>query len=194
MLINKFTDLLCSSINQLGFYKVNKGKREHKTFTPRDISDSWRTPSYLFQWFNKKFNFDMDVCASDENHLVDRYFTIDDDALSQEWGWVNFANIPYSQPMPWIEKAIEQKNRGKITVMLVPADPSTKWFKLGFDNADKVIFISGRISFIRADTGEAGSSYNKGSCVFVFGKNEHITEKVSLIHRDDIKACHEDQD
>lgn len=51
-------------------------------------SDSmvWETPKYYFDKLNRKFKFDLDVCASDKNHKVDTYFTENDDALKQKWG------------------------------------------------------------------------------------------------------------
>lgn len=47
---------------------------------------SWETPTDYFNQLNRKFKFDLDVCASDTNHKVDNYFTEDDDALKQKWG------------------------------------------------------------------------------------------------------------
>lgn len=51
-------------------------------------SDSmiWETPKEYFNKLNKKFKFDLDACASDENHKLDNYFTQQDNALIQKWG------------------------------------------------------------------------------------------------------------
>lgn len=46
----------------------------------------WETPQYFFDKLNKKFKFDLDACASDENHKLDNYFTELDNSLEQEWG------------------------------------------------------------------------------------------------------------
>ena len=51
-------------------------------------SDEWETPQAFFQELDREFHFDLDACASDENHKCDRYFTIEQDGLSQNWGGV----------------------------------------------------------------------------------------------------------
>ena len=49
-------------------------------------SDEWETPEAFFQDLNREFHFNLDACASDENHKCDRYFTKEQDGLSQNWG------------------------------------------------------------------------------------------------------------
>ena len=49
-------------------------------------SDEWETPQSFFDEINKEFNFDLDPCATEENHKCDRYYTINDDGLTQNWG------------------------------------------------------------------------------------------------------------
>ena len=51
-------------------------------------SDEWTTPQDLFDEMNDEFNFDLDVCATDENHKCDEYFTKEQDGLSKNWGGV----------------------------------------------------------------------------------------------------------
>lgn len=47
---------------------------------------SWETPTKFFDKLNKKFKFDLDVCASDENHKLNNYYTEKDNALTKNWG------------------------------------------------------------------------------------------------------------
>ena len=49
-------------------------------------SDEWQTPVELFQDLDREFHFDLDACANSSNHMCDRYFTIQEDGLSQNWG------------------------------------------------------------------------------------------------------------
>lgn len=49
-------------------------------------SDEWETPQTFFDELNKEFNFDIDVCATEENHKCEKYFTKQNDGLSQKWG------------------------------------------------------------------------------------------------------------
>jgi len=140
---------------------------------------------YVFEWYNKRYSFTTDVAANDKNHLCDHYFTIGDDALTKDWGVSNWCNPPYSNITPWVEKAIEEMGKGNTTVMLIPADTSVAWFKKAFDNCSGCEFISGRISFINAETGKPQSGNNKGSVVFIF--HPEWVEKTILINRKDME-------
>jgi phage N-6-adenine-methyltransferase len=150
------------------------------------IRDLFQTPKFVFNWYNKQYKFTCDVAASDHNHLVPNYLTEADDALSTPWGKVNWCNPPYSNIRPWVDKAIDESTKGKTTVMLVPADTSVAWFREAFYNCTECEFISGRISFINAETGKPQSGNNKGSVVFVFdGGDEQRPAK--LIDRCDME-------
>lgn len=48
-------------------------------------TDLWETPQYLFDKLNKKFHFTIDVCATKENAKCKKYYTKEQDGLSQEW-------------------------------------------------------------------------------------------------------------
>ena len=160
---------------------------EHKSNTPVSIRDSWQTPKEMFNKLNSEFKFSMDVCASHENKLVEHsYWTKENDALNQNWGFESWCNPPYSNITPWVEKAIIEHAQGCTIVMLVPADTSVKWFKLAYESCNEVRFISGRISFINAETQKPVNGNNKGSVLFIWKahapKNSHT---VTLIDRDD---------
>lgn len=46
----------------------------------------WATPQDFFDKLDEEFHFDLDVCATPENAKCGKYFTKDDDGLSQQWG------------------------------------------------------------------------------------------------------------
>ena len=56
-------------------------------------SDEWATPQSFFDEINNEFQFDLDVCATDENHKCDRYFTVKDNGLEKNWGGVGCSAI-----------------------------------------------------------------------------------------------------
>lgn len=69
-------------------------------------NSEWATPKKLFDELNEEFHFTLDVCATDSNHKCEKYFTKEQDGLSQNWdGEVVFMNPPYRGIYPWIEKA-----------------------------------------------------------------------------------------
>jgi len=163
---------------------------ENKSFTPVNIRDLWQTPKEIFNKLDDEFQFDCDVAASDQNYLCEKYFTDSElnGAFDNDWGRMNWCNPPYSNITPWVQEVIWwYQNRGKGTVMLVPADTSVKWFKLAYESCDEVRLISGRISFINLATQKPVNGNNKGSVLFVWNAlpNTSNNQKVSLINRDD---------
>lgn len=161
---------------------------ENKSFTDKNIKDLWQTPYILFSGFESEFDIDTDVAASDKNHLCSNYLTEKNDALKSVWGKSNWCNPPYSNITPWVNKAIEQHQLGKTVVMLVPADTSVKWFKLAYNSCNEVRFISGRLSFINADTQKPVNGNNKGSVIFVWNGKYKTGQyhTVDLIDRADL--------
>lgn len=53
----------------------------------------WATPQDFFDKLNEEFHFDLDPCATDENHKCDTYFTKQDDGLKQKWGGIQCSVI-----------------------------------------------------------------------------------------------------
>ena len=49
-------------------------------------TNEWATPQSFFDELNKEFNFNLDPCATDQNHKCEKYFTQETDGLSQNWG------------------------------------------------------------------------------------------------------------
>ena len=44
-----------------------------------------RTPIQLWEQLSKEFNFTVDCCASDQNHLLPKYYTEQNSALDKDW-------------------------------------------------------------------------------------------------------------
>ena len=49
-------------------------------------TDNWSTPQEFFDKLNNEFGFTLDPCADDNNHKCEKYFTKEQDGLSQHWG------------------------------------------------------------------------------------------------------------
>ncbi|MCL7794313.1 phage N-6-adenine-methyltransferase, partial [Pasteurella multocida] len=94
-----------------------------------------------------------------------------------------FVNPPYSNPLPFVQRAAELMKEGNLVVMLLPADKSTKWYQVIQDNATEVIdIVGGRINFLHPVSGEEIKGNNKGSMVAVFDPTMQgfVTRSVSL--------------
>ena len=101
-------------------------------------SDCWQTPQWLFQQLDKEFHFDIDVCADKWNRKFSKFFSTEHDCLHQEWT-INkqpiscFMNPPYSCPKPYIEKALQESEKGCTVICLLKVDTSTRWWALFWD-------------------------------------------------------------
>ena len=115
-------------------------------------TDQWFTPQPLFDSLNSEFHFTVDVCACEISAKCAKYFTKEQDGLSQNWGgdtvWMN---PPYGREIgPWVKKASEN-----YSVCLLPARTDTKWFHDYIWNHPnrEIRFIKGRIKFSGAEYG-----------------------------------------
>lgn len=114
-----------------------------------------------------KFNLELDVCATNETAKCDKYFTPEDNGLSQNWNGVCWMNPPYGrEQIKWITKAYEETLKGcKQIICLIPARPDTKvWHEIIFPNAVAICFIKGRLKF-----GNSKDSAPFPSALVVFG-------------------------
>ncbi|OOF46587.1 phage N-6-adenine-methyltransferase [Rodentibacter trehalosifermentans] len=154
--------------------------------------DHYRTARYVFNWLNLLFRFNVDGCASSRNALCAYFVTESMNFLEFNCYKANsriFVNPPYSDPMPFVKRAAELMAQGHLVVMLLPADKSTKWYKLIQENATEVIdIIGGRINFLHPVTGQEVKGNNKGSMVAVFDPfmQGFVTRQVEL---DFVKKC-----
>lgn len=126
-------------------------------------TDLWATPQDFFDKYNAIYNFDLDVCATDQNAKCKKYFTKEIDGLSQQWTSVCWMNPPYGREIiKWMKKAYESSLTGATVVCLVPARTDTKWWH-EYAMKGQIEFIRGRLKF-----GDAKNSAPFPSAVVVF--------------------------
>ena len=84
----------------------------------------WETPPDFFDELNFEFRFELDVCATRETAKCRKFFTPEDDGLTQDWTGVCWMNPPYGREIKkWMRKARESAQAGATVVCLVPARP-----------------------------------------------------------------------
>ena len=49
-------------------------------------TNEWATPMGIYRQLDDEFHFNLDPCATVENHKCPMYFTKEQDGLSQNWG------------------------------------------------------------------------------------------------------------
>ena len=111
-------------------------------------TDLWSTPQDFFDKVNQEFNFNLDVCANNENKKCEKYHSIENDGLLQSWEGVCWMNPPYGKTIgKWVKKAYEESRKNCIVVGLLPARTDTSYFHDYIYNKAEIRFIRGRLKF-----------------------------------------------
>ena len=120
---------------------INSGMMTSKT-------PEWETPQDLFDKLNAEFGFNLDVCATPDNAKCEKFYTQEQDGLTQAWQGHCWMNPPYGPAIKkWIEKAYcEYVSFGTTVVCLVPARTDTYWWH-EFCMKGEIRFIRGRLKF-----------------------------------------------
>ncbi len=144
--------------------------------------DKWETPLSVFNQLNEEFGFTLDAAAEPNTALCDKYFTEQDDALTQDWGnEVVFCNPPYSMLKDFAKKASIESQRGAKVVMLVPARTDTKAFHDHLVGGE-VRFIKGRLKFLQEGQEQAPAPFPSMVCVM----GENVEQSMRTVTRDDL--------
>lgn len=133
-------------------------------------TNEWGTPQKFYEKLNDEFHFTLDPCSTHENHKCNKYYTQEDDGLSQDWSnEVVFMNPPYGREIKhWIQKAYEESLKGVMVVCLIPArTDTTYWHSYIFGKASEVRFVKGRLKF-----GDGKNSAPFPSAVIVFDNSK----------------------
>lgn len=99
------------------------------------INDDYCTPGWLREMLVDWLEIEFDAAATEENALVERFFTAKDDALNTTWPALKtFCNPPYSQragPIGrWLYMGYEGYMLGAPNVsFLLPANTSSEWYR-----------------------------------------------------------------
>jgi phage N-6-adenine-methyltransferase len=131
----------------------------------------WATPQDFFDKLNWRFGpFSLDPCSSEDNAKCEKFYTVEDNGLLQDWtGETVFVNPPYGRGIDkWIKKGFEAgKDSNTRVVMLIPSRTDTKYWHDYVMKASQVHFIKGRLKF-----GASKNSAPFPSAVVVFDGTE----------------------
>ncbi|MGL4711997.1 MAG: phage N-6-adenine-methyltransferase, partial [Shewanella sp.] len=171
----------------------------------KEVGDQWQTPPALYWGIFAKFGpFILDLFSDGDNAKCPRYYTVEDNALTQDWakdlaGGKAYANPPDSRASyedkqaitgmrNIIAKSIEERDKGAQFVYLIKSATSEVWWP---EDADHVCFIRGRISFdlpewfVPANKTQEASSAGFACAIAIFDKTWR-GEHMSYINRDDL--------
>lgn len=132
-------------------------------------SNEWYTPKYIFDAL--ECHFDQDVATPFDLEFVNvpTYRWISEDSLDRDWWGFVWMNPPFGnqrEKLLWIQKFINHGNG----IALFPDRTSAPWWQHFAKSADAVLFVDGKIKFIRPD-GSKGESPGNGTTLFAIGTN-----------------------
>ena len=140
-------------------------------------SDEWYTPKYIFDALECRF--DMDVAAPlDRAHChvpADHFIT--ENSLNAEWNGFVWMNPPFGGRngiAPWLDKMAAHGNG----IALTPDRTSAPWWQKAAKQADAVLFIAGKVKFIKPD-GSTGDMPSTGTTLFGYGMRGRILLRLS---------------
>jgi len=95
-----------------------------------------RTPKDIWSKLIQEYNFTVDACASDKNHLLPKYWTKENSALDHNWdNEVVYCHPMFDNQIPrFVEKSFKHKC---VCVFLLPSSTNAIYFHKYFWNADK---------------------------------------------------------
>lgn len=98
----------------------------------------------------------LDVCAQAQTAKAAAFYCLADgaDGLALPWSPLNWCNPPFSDIEPWIEKAMQEAERGNTTYMIFPDNPETAYCRASFLMASEIFHMPFRMRFTRPDGSE----------------------------------------
>lgn len=122
---------------------------------PKDL---WTTPEWLMTKFMEPC---YDPCPSGREECFN--------GLLIDWSSPSYVNPPYSKLEVWVNKAIEQQQKGVNIVMLLRVDPSTKWYKKLVEAKAHFAYFNERLYF----SGTKGNKRPNFASMLVFLEGKH---------------------
>lgn len=119
------------------------------------VKEDWETPDDLYEEYDKRFQFKVDLAASASNAKCAQYFNKEMNSLNCDWDCFDcwkWCNPPYGRKVGlWVAKAAASRG----VVMLLPARTDTIWFHRYIYNIfeTEIEFIKGRLKFKGAKDG-----------------------------------------
>lgn len=139
----------------------------------------WLTPKELIDALGP---FDLDPCAADPRpfDIGTVNFTEADDGLIKPWSGYVFANPPYG---PWVGTWLERMRQHGNGIALVFARTDTKAMQLALRTADCVLFLAGRLTFLRSAPPFEPGAQNAGAPSVLLAYGEAASQKLADFSR-----------
>lgn len=129
-------------------------------------SNDWWTPKYIFDALGVRFDLDVSAPANGPLYVpCSRWYS--EKSLQMPWDGFIWMNPPFGGRnglIPWLDKFFGHGNG----IALVPDRTSAPWWQEMARRADALLFVNGKVKFIRPD-GETGDSPSNGTVLVASG-------------------------
>ena len=148
-----------------------KARKPHVSYNSGN--NEWYTPAEYIELARKVMGgINLDPASSDKAQEVvqaEKYYTVKNDGLFQEWFGNLWLNPPYSSELitKFTEKFISEFENIEQAIILVNNATETEWFSKLASKADAVCFPKGRVKFY-APSGEIGAPL-QGQALLYYG-------------------------
>jgi phage N-6-adenine-methyltransferase len=161
--------------------KIEQGPTRGTTGTGEN---EWYTPTEYLDLVRAVLGeIDLDPASSEQAQTkikALRYYTRQEDGLTQPWAGRVFLNPPYAQPLiaQFASKMVHEWQKGNIdaAIMLTHNYTDTTWFHEAASCANAIAFTKGRIRFVKADGTLAAPT--QGQAFFYYGSDVDLFANV----------------
>lgn len=129
--------------------------------TGANSKQNYQTPPDFMDAVKQRFGpIAFDLAADETNKQAERFYSIDDDSLSQDWvslSWelpqysVIWLNPPFKNIPLWAKKCAESGPRlapDRVLLLLTPASVGSNWFRDHVVSVGHSLLLNGRITFV----------------------------------------------
>lgn len=130
-------------------------------------TSEWYTPAYVFDALGVIFDLDVAAPQGGAPHVTARR-SIHAGSLEADWSGFVWMNPPFGGRngiKPWLDKFFDHGDG----VALAPDRTSAPWWQEAAGRADAILFVAGKIRFLRPD-GSEGKSPSNGTALFASGQ------------------------
>ena len=168
-----------------GFKSSNHPQQTAKRGAKDEVDDRGTDPAFIATLEERFGKFTLDVAAAPHNAKAPKFYTREDDGLTQAWSGRVWCNPPYSDCGAWVRKAWEEWNdtdvwlSPELIVMLLPANrveqgwwqENVEPYRDRHDSPLHVEFLPGRMRFVRPNwtPGPKGDRPPFGCCLLIWG-------------------------
>lgn len=128
----------------------------------------WLTPPDLYRQLDEEFRFDFDPCPWP---LPEGF-----DGLTCEWGKSNYVNPPFGSiihqgkkkgPTAWVRKAIQERDKGKLVVLVYPVDKWVLMLLQGSSSPGIAVRNLGDVKWVATEDGSIGKGTGRHIACFI---------------------------